>query len=76
MKRAEFIGNIGKYVLYESNGQGKAGNAHNETKSIQVREYHDEDAYQLKKSFSYTVDDPTAKEKALEKAKKYCQEHQ
>ncbi|GGA92650.1 hypothetical protein [Puia dinghuensis] len=76
MKRASFIGKIGKYDVYESNGKGKAGNAPSETKSIQVRLYDGPDAYLLRKSFSYTIADPLARNKALEKARKYCQENQ
>jgi hypothetical protein len=76
MKKGSFIGKIGKYDLYESNGKGKAGNGHNETKSIQIREYKGADSYQLKKSFTYTVADPLAKEKALDEARTYCRDNQ
>jgi hypothetical protein len=76
MKRSSFIGKIGKYDIYESNGKGKAGNAQNETKSIQVREYNTSEGYQLKKSFPYTVSDPLARDKAIDKAKNYGQKNQ
>ena len=76
MKRSKVIGNIGKFALYESNGRGKSGNATGDTKSIQVREYNPDDSYFIRKSLSYTIADPTAREKALTKAKDYCAENQ
>jgi len=76
MKQSKFIGNIGKFSLYESNGRGKSGNAQNETKSIQVREYGSDMGFKLHKSFSYMIADPTAREKALDKGKAYCKRNQ
>lgn len=76
MKKSKFIGNIGKFSLYESDGRGRSGNAANETKSIQVRKYEGTEGFTLEKSFSYILADPIAKNRALEKAKAYCQKSQ
>ncbi len=76
MKQSTFIGHIGKFAIYESNGVGKSGNATGETKSIQVRLYNNDDSYLLKKSFSFSLTKEGSYEKARQKAKEYAQSNQ
>lgn len=70
MKIEEYRGKM----LYESDGHGKAVKGQKATSSVQVRDYIRPGEYLLLKSISFKVGDTEARNRAIEKAKKYVDE--
>lgn len=68
------IETLNGFVIYESDGHGKATKGNKKTTGIQVRQYLNQ-GYLLLANFSYPVGDTAKRNAAIEKARNYINEY-